>query len=83
MAKKEKGTKNHAPSPMFKAKNNACKMQLFNENHNTCSLDFSGTFGHPTVSMNKISSTICVNSSSQHSRIWIPDMPTKGERLLH
>jgi hypothetical protein len=27
----------------------AAKMQLFNENHNTCSLALSGSFGHPTV----------------------------------
>jgi hypothetical protein len=83
MAKKQKATKYHVPSPMLQAKNNACKMQLSNENHNTCSLDFSGLFGHPTVSTNKITSTICVKSSSQFSRIRIPDMPIQGERLPH
>jgi hypothetical protein len=82
MARKQKATKYHAPSPMLQAKNNACKMQLFNENHNTCSLDFSGLFGHPTVSNNKITSTICAKSSSQLSKIRIPDMTIQVERLL-
>jgi hypothetical protein len=40
-----------------------CKMQLFNENHNTCSLNFNGLFWHTTASTHKTSSTICAKSN--------------------
>jgi len=62
----------------------ASKMQLLNKNYNTCSLDFSGSFGNPTISTHKISSTVVQKVTAAGSlRFQIPDAPTEHEILFH
>lgn len=86
MVKKLKTSKNGAPSQMLKEKpyESASKMLLLNKNDNTCSLDFSGSFGNPTVSTRKISTKVVQKVTAAGSlRFQIPDAPTKHEILLH
>jgi len=59
-------------------------MQHFNKNYNTCSLDFSGSFGNPTVSTHKISSIVVQKVTAAGSlRFQIPGAPNKHEILFH
>jgi hypothetical protein len=59
-------------------------MQLLDKNQNNCSLNFYFSFGIPTVSPHKISSTVVQKvTAAGILRFQIPDAPTEREILFH